>query len=360
MPPTDKLFTLSSSENAPSLHSQLVAGLSEEFAQLPPGTKLPGTTALKQRFNVAYMTVTRALDELVLRGEIVRFQGKGTFTATRTPAVIYYLIHCPLEMKVDRTPILEGAFRQAELSGGKLQFVPLTKNDIQGDVDWNSIKTIPSRSLVLLDSIANYRYILDYLIQKECKIVLVNNRPEYYTDWLPALQKISNIYLQRRECVIKAVELMAKRGRKNLFLIHEGPSWDNPIRKAFRDALAQYDLTFKFENELFASAKPGQCRARLMTFQNRVDSFDGIICLHPNQALETLNVLKSRSRTVPEDTSIICLNDSPLLAAGAVGISAFDLNLDECGRKAVKILYSTGNSPQEEYTEFSYKERNSI
>ena len=82
---TDKKFILEHAENAPSLHSQLVAGLSAEFGKLPPGTLLLSTAALKKRFNVAYMTVTRALDELVLRGEIVRFQGKGTFTATRIP-----------------------------------------------------------------------------------------------------------------------------------------------------------------------------------------------------------------------------------------------------------------------------------
>jgi len=357
---TNATFTLIHAENAPSLHSQLVAGLSAEFAQLPPGTALPSTTELKKRFNVAYMTVTRALDELVLRGEIVRFQGKGSFTATRTPAVIYYLVHCPPELKVERTHILESAIEQAELSGGKIRFVPLTKNDVQGDVDWNSIKTIPARALVLLDSISNYRYIFDYLIKKECKIVLVNSRPEYYNDWDEQLKKISNIYYPRQECVFKAVELLAERGRKNLFLIHEGPTWANPIRTAFREALDKCNLEFDYNNELFASAKAGQCRARMLTLRHRLDQIDGIICVYPNQALEIYNLFKDRGRRVPEDVSIISLNDNPMLAANAVGICAFDSNLAECGRRAVKMLYSADNAPQEEYVNFSYKKRNSI
>ena len=354
------IFTLEHTENAPSLHSQLVSGLSAEFAQLPPGTALPSTTELKKRFNVAYMTVTRALDELVMRGEIVRFQGKGTCTATRTPAIIYYLIHCPPELKVERTPILESAVEQAELSGGKIRFIPLTKNDVQGDVDWNSVKNIPQRALVLLDSISNYRYILDYLIKKECRVVLVNSRPEYYMDWSDQLKKISNIYYPRRECVVKAVELMAKQKRKNLFLIHEGPTWANPVREAFRDALQQYGLKFDLDNELYASGKPGQCRARLMTFQHRLDMIDGFICVYANQALEVFNLLKEHSRNVPEDVSLVCLNDSPLLAANAVGISAFDSNLSECGRRAVKMLYSANFMPTEEYVDFLFKERSSI
>ena len=219
------VFVLDRKENAASLHSQLVSGLSEEFSELPPGTRLPGTMELKKRFNVAYMTINRALDELAVRGDIVRFQGKGTFTATRSPALIYYLIHCPLELKVTPSPVLDNAMEQAERSGGKIKLVPLTKTDIPGDVDFQSIKTIPDGALVLLDNINNYYYILDYLIKKDCKIVLVNSRPEYYLDWEKQLSKISNIYIQRQECVFKAVEMLAKRNRKIPFLVHEGASW---------------------------------------------------------------------------------------------------------------------------------------
>ena len=333
----EQSFKLNIAENAPSLHQQLVAGLSAEFAKLPAGTRLPSTHELKKRFNVAYMTVTRALDELVLRGDIVRFQGKGTFAAIKSPAVIYYLIHCPLELKVEQSSTLNSAIEQAELSGGKIRLVPMTKNDVQGDVDWQSVKTIPDEALVLLDNINNYRYILDFLIDKKCRVALINTRPEYYLDWKLQLSKISNIYPQRKECIFKAVELLAKRGRKNLFLIHEGPSWNNPVRSAFREALQKFDLKFDLNNELFTTAKPGQCRTRLMTMQHLLEQIDGVICIHPNQALETFNVLKSCSRNVPGDVSIVCLNDSPLLAAHTVGISAFDLNLSVCSQEAVKI-----------------------
>ena len=356
----EKTFVLEYGGNAGSLHKQLVEGLSAEFAKLPPGTRLPGTQELKKRFNVAYMTVTRALDELVLRGDIVRFQGRGSFTATRSPAVIYYLIHCPLELKVEQSPILNSAVEQAERCGGRIRLIPLTKSDVQGDVDWQSVKTIPDGALVLLDNFSNYRYILDFLLNKECRIALVNTRPEYYQNWQMLLARISNIYPQRQEMVHNAVRLLAERGRKNLFLIHEGPAWSNPVRAAFRHALEENGLEFNLNNELFASSQPGQCWARLITLQHCLNEIDGIICVYPNQALEAFNVFKTCSRNVPEDVSIISLSDSPLLAANAVGITAFDMNLSECGREAVKMLYSRESLPQEKYVDFLFKKRNSI
>ncbi|MBE6366357.1 MAG: GntR family transcriptional regulator [Lentisphaerae bacterium] len=360
MDSAEKPFVLCHDENAPSLHRQLVSGLSAEFAALPPGTAVPSTAELKKRFNVAYMTITRALDELVVRGDIVRFQGKGTFTAARSNATIYYLIHCPLELKVERNPILDSAIAQTELSGGKIRLVPLTNNDVQGDVNWNSVKTIPPGALVLLDSISNYRYIIEYLIQRECKIALVNSRPEYYLDWQPLLEKIHNIYFMRKECVCKAVELMAARGRKNLFLVHEGPSWDNPIRTAFRETLSSCGLEFKLSNELYATAKPGQCRSRMRTLQHRLDDIDGIITVYPHHALEIYKLLKERSRRIPEDVSLISLQDSPLLAANTIGITAFDSNLAACGCEAVKLLYSPQTAPAEIYVDYIYHARNSV
>ena len=355
-----KRFVLQYGDNAPSLHRQLVSGLAAEFAELPPGTALPSTVDLKKRFNVAYMTITRALDELVVRGDIVRFQGKGTFTAAKSNAPIYYFIHCPLELKVERNPILDGAIAQAELSGGKIRLIPLTQSNIQGDVNFDSVKTVPCGASVLLDSISNYRYILEYLIRRECRIALVNSRPEYYQDWQKFLQKIHNIYYLRQECVMQAVKLLSERKRKNIFLVHEGPTWNNPIRKAFREGLAKYNRSFNPDNELYATDKPGQCRARMMTLQHRLDKIDGIITVYPHHALEIYKLLKERSRNVPEDVSLISLQDSPLLAANTVGITAFDFNLFECGRQAVKLLYSTQVQPQEKYVDYIYRERNSI
>lgn len=63
------------------LYAQLAAALEEQVASgaLRPGERLPGDHELVATYGVSRATVTKALDNLVRRGVVVREQGRGTF-----------------------------------------------------------------------------------------------------------------------------------------------------------------------------------------------------------------------------------------------------------------------------------------
>jgi GntR family transcriptional regulator len=67
----------------PPLYRQLAAALEEKIRQgeLRPGDRLASENELTTTLRVSRATVTKALDELMARGLLVREQGRGTFVA---------------------------------------------------------------------------------------------------------------------------------------------------------------------------------------------------------------------------------------------------------------------------------------
>lgn len=62
-------------------YQQVADSLREEIRRgdLGPGARMPTVAALCERFNVAKMTVERAMKELREEGLVVSWQGRGTF-----------------------------------------------------------------------------------------------------------------------------------------------------------------------------------------------------------------------------------------------------------------------------------------
>lgn len=67
----------------PPLYRQLATALEEQIRQgeLRPGDRLPSENELRTSLRVSRATITKALDELMTRGLLVREQGRGTFVA---------------------------------------------------------------------------------------------------------------------------------------------------------------------------------------------------------------------------------------------------------------------------------------
>lgn len=69
------------------LYRQIADWLEAEVraGRLQPGAKLPAEAALAEAWQVAYMTVRRAMRELRERGLVVSIVGKGTYIARDVP-----------------------------------------------------------------------------------------------------------------------------------------------------------------------------------------------------------------------------------------------------------------------------------
>lgn len=277
------MFDLQRGAGSASIHRQLVEGLSAEFARYSPGERLPSAPALQRRFGVAYRTIVRALDELVVRDEVTRIRGKGTFVSSRELQEIYFLTPCPAEIANFSVDILDGAMAEAQQMGIRLKTLHTSQTNQSADIDWNSLKRLPEGAAVIVNDIEYYRHVFDILNARHCRVVLYS--PGAVMEEIME-EKIKNFHLIRlpfEQAIEDAVRMLRERGRHRIVLLHRDRHIDYPAPRFFRAAMARCGLPFAEELELFTTENYPECIEFFELFCMRNYPFDAVVTAWPVQ-----------------------------------------------------------------------------
>lgn len=352
-------FKLNRDDSENSLHEQLVRGLSAEFALLPPETRLPSAPELKERFNVAYMTVTRALDELADRGEIVRIRGRGSFTANRKLDTVYVLTPCPSTVWNKDTSVLDGAMEEARKLGITVRSIYATLSNNPPDIHIPSLERIPEGAAVVVPG-QWYCHLFEWLKQRRCHVAYIDDDcvgcayiERRYPEW-------HRIMPPRARTAAEAVRVLKNSGRKRILLLHHSTMHMDAVPRGFREGLAAVNLPFDPRLEIHLWGDLLRIQSELhMLYLDEV-KFDAMVTQSALYALAAVEMMLSHGIRVPEDVAVVSLQDSPLLATCAVPVSAFDPNRPGTGMTAVRILASTSAAPVRTTVDFKFFKRKSI
>lgn len=342
-----------------TLRAQITEILSAEFAQLPPGASLPSGTELRRRFQVAYMTITHALDDLVLRNEIVRIHGKGTFTATRGPRIIYCLIQSPDAVSGSAALLLNGALRRAHELDIRLVTHHVSLSGRSDEIDWPNMERLPEYAAVIVWGLWYHR-IFDFLNQRHCRVAYIDPYNEIDGLALHKIEGFHRLVISRATAVDEAVRRLREAGRRRIFLYHHESHEDNTTRAGFRAALRKYDLEFSSKLELYSANTFNDAYQNFLSMATRGYVYDAVVAQKPVQALGCLQALRQQNIRVPEDISLVALEDDPQLAIHPVGISVIDSNLEGAGAEAVQTLAANPREPIAKQIDFKLINRHSI
>lgn len=341
-------------------HDQLVAELSTEFAVLPSGARLPSTAELKQRFGIASMTVTRALDTLVMRGEIVRIQGKGTFTACREIDTIYFLTPAPSPLWRPEDTILTSAIEAGQKLGIVIRSIYATFSNRPEDIDWNSVKRIPERAAVIVSG-HWYHHLFDFLLERHCRVVYFSNSwdlhilPEY-----PIISQWHHLEMPYREAMCEAVRRLKAAKRRKIMLLHHCVHCGTMGILAFRAALRTHEIPHYPELELFCTDNYSQLCEILKTRFSEVPDCDAVLASHSLQAEAAIAVLRQLGRAIPGDISLLSLDEHPHLATGDLPVTVIDAAPDDSGAAAVEMLAQCPVMPQTRKLNYKVYDRKSV
>ncbi len=342
------------------LRRQIAQILSHEFAPMPPGTRIPGGEELKKRFGVSYHTVTAALDELIVRGEIVRINGKGSYTASREVRTIYYLIPCPGSMRYGEDEILKGVFAEAKLLGSKIITVYMSCTNQINNVDWVNVRRIPAFAPVIVPGSWYWR-IFDFLVSRQCNVVYLNDHPnlkmvaksEIIMNW-------HRINYFRNLCVEEAVRQFKEAGREKILLLHTGVHCMTTPVAGFRAALKKYRLKHYPELELFCHEDYHYQREMMEIFISEGREFDAVIAQSSQHALAACAALQNCGKKIPQDVSVVSLTENILLAGGTTAVTSIAYDQNEIGMQAVKLLAGNPKRPEICSVRLKVIDRNSI
>ncbi len=342
-----------------TLRTQIAEILSTEFARLPPGSPLPSGTELRQRFQVAYMTITHALDDLVLRNEIVRIHGKGTYTATRGPRVIYCLTQSPEAVSGNAALLLTGALRQARELDIRLVTHHVSLTGRGDEIDWTNMERLPEYAAVIVWGLWYHR-VFDFLNHRHCRVVYIDPYNEIDGLARHKIEEFHRLVISRAAAVDEAVRRLHEAGRRKIFLYHHEPHEDNTVRAGFRAALAKHQLEFSSKLELYSANTFNDAYQNLLSMSTRGYVYDAVIAQKPVQALGCFQALRQCGIQVPEDISLVALEDEPQLSTHPIGITVIDPNLEGAGAEAVRVLAANGRERVEKQIAFKLINRHSI
>lgn len=317
-----------------------IAGILADFLQekkTPIGSKLPNDKELARRFNVALMTMSRALNELSSRGILARKVGSGTFVRSLTgqPAVktrrIAIVCHEPITLEGGFiSSLLPELYRQAPEFGFDLMQLQRAPAEYAA-----TIKDFRLEGLIVLSAEPDFLPKLAEMAAGGINLVQLGMWQRAYrafsfgTDHA-AVSKMAVKYLYRlghREIGFLASSITGRMHQSTL----------ERIRGCQR---ALWELRLPFNPDLILDGQPDRLPALLSALRDRGELPSAFLLGSLPMAPRVYNILQSLNLRIPEDVSLIGFDDAGLCAQLTPGLTVFGQNIPSLVKQVLEFLRS--------------------
>ncbi len=332
---------------AEALQQKIIEGI------LSPGNKLPSEYELQKEFQVSRQTVRNALEVLEKQGFVRGRQGSGTYVldreaeerkkSRRIAVVTTYVdnyIFPKIIQGIESVLAKEGFQVQIAFTGNHIWreeavLKDLLEQDLRGIIIETTKSALPNPNLPL------YRR----LQEKGVPVLFINSRyPELDC---PAVS------LHDEAAGRLAAQCLLEYGHEKIggfFKLDDGQG----IRRyqGFVEALRDGGIRPLEENILWFDTEDALdfgCMAERIV--KRLGACTGILCYNDSTAFEVIEILKRHGISVPEDISVVSVDDTDLAMLGEVGLTSVHHPKEKLGEKAAKQLISMirGNMPGMSY-----------
>ncbi|MEM9082734.1 MAG: GntR family transcriptional regulator [Planctomycetota bacterium] len=320
-----------------SVHSAIESG------QVNPGERLPSTKELSELMNVSLVTVHRALNELVSSGVLRRGQGRGTFVHENyakpghiASDVRFGMVFHPESTMADpyHGRIFQGVRDEAMDRG--IDLVLLRYNE-----DWRR-------------ECSGFLYVNPYQEQFDTSPRYGANRGQTTTVQRDSLPIVSvGAQYETRDDVLfidtdnvgmirRAVELLVEQGHERIAFLGAGqPASNNADRETgYREGMAAAKLAIDEELVIHSSAwRLSEVELNgLVELLLTSDRPTAIVAAGYYLALDVYTSCRKANLTIPEDLSVVGVDDPPSAECLAPPLTTFWQPLEELGRRAVTML----------------------
>lgn len=322
---------------------ELVIWIKEQIAvgKFKTGDKLYSENALKEMFHVSRETVRHAIGKLEQEGVLVKRQGSGTYIAdlhwrelkkrTRILVVTTYVdgYIFPRTIQGIQSVLSENGYTvDMAFTNNR---VKREKSVLEDALENNEIAGIiiePTRSGIPNPNMDLYRE----LIEKRIPILFVNC---YY----PSLS-IPHVSLNDRRAGERAAEYLLEMGHRKIAGIFKLDDYQGHLRyQGYMDALKRCDLDIEDSRTVwFETANQYNLEECKQTILNRFRGCTAVVCYNDQIAYELLKLLGEEGVRVPDDLSLVSIDNSELTVVGDVELSSVPHPMEKLGEKAAENL----------------------
>ena len=306
------------------------------------GNKLPSELELQEQFQVSRQTVRNALELLERQGLVRSRQGSGTYVvdreaeeqkkSRRIAVVTTYVdnyIFPRIIQGIEGVLAKEGFQVQIAFTGNRIWkeeviLLDLLEQDLRGIIIETTKSALPNPNLPL------YRR----LREKGIPVLFINSR-------YPELD-CPVVCLQDERAGRLAAECLLANGHKRIGGFFKRDDGQGIRRyRGFLEALRDGGIRPAEEHILWFDTEDALdfdgMEERIV---KRLSACTGIMCYNDSTASHVMEIWKRRGISVPEDMSIVSVDDTDLAMLGDVGLTSVHHPKEKLGEKAAKQLIS--------------------
>ena len=319
-----------------------------ESGRFRSGDRLPSEAQLSNMFGASRQTIRHATGELESERLVTRVQGSGTYIAgsagsiadTAVPPSSWSARASTCNIAVVSTFYESYIFPQT-LKG--IEYV-LAHNGYAMQVSFTDNRINRERSI--LQSILEKDNI-DGLIVEPAKSALPNPNLSYYQAirdrGIPILFFNASyrdfpapcVRLDDRKVASSATQVLIDYGHERLAGIFKGDDVQGPLRyQGFVETILQAGLKVRHEQVLWLDTPMAVNVSTIEEYLfSRIEGCTGVMCYNDEVGYQIIELALRRGLRVPEDLSVIGIDDSYLAGIGRVPLTSFPHPKEELGRK---------------------------
>lgn len=313
------------------------------------GEKLLSENELSDKFHLSRQTIRRAIDVLEQQKLVTRIQGSGTYVGQSGKRVRQerYMNIAVISTYVDSyifPPVLRGIERVLSGAGYTTQ-IAFTGNRIGGEcnalkklIDKGNIDGLivePSKSALPNPNMHFYRE----LMERQIPIVFFNS--SYPELGLP-LVSLDDVLVGK-----KAVAYLINKGHKKIGGIFKDDDGQGHLRYFgfIQEALA-HDVKLKGKNVMWIDTDDLKNLEQLEEYLFfRLEGCTAVVCYNDEVSYLLSGFCQKRGIRIPEDLSIISVDNSDLSTVGDVQLTSFPHPMETLGRKAAENMIKMIENP---------------
>ncbi|MCF2570340.1 GntR family transcriptional regulator [Mediterraneibacter glycyrrhizinilyticus] len=324
-------------------YERIVAWVQQEIESgaLSRGDKLPSENDLMERFGVSRQTVRRAMEELTERNVVEGRRGSGTYVTANTRRLTGKEIRIAVMLTYVDTyifpSIIKGIESVLSREGCILQ-IAMTDNAVEKE------RTL-LREFIHTQSV-------DGIIAETVKSALPNPNMELYRELeklgIPVLfvnnyykeLSIPHISMDDRRAGYLAARHLTECGHTRIGGIFKADDGQGHLRYAgYTDALMEQEIKIRGDQVIWIDSEELRTmEEESAKFVKRLKGCTACVCYNDETAYKLVNILSKAGRRVPEDISIVGIDNSGVAKFCPVPLTSVENPAEELGRTAAESI----------------------
>lgn len=301
------------------------------------GDRLMSEKELGEMFGLSRQTVRHATGELVQRHILTRVQGSGTYIGSgANPVRSRKYMRVAVVSTFYESYIFPPTLKGIESVLGEHHYtmqVAFTDNKIRREAE-------------ILKNILNDDSV-DGLVVEPAKSSLPNPNLHYYREiqsrhipilffnaFYPGLD-IPCVRIDDRRIAKRATELLIFLGHRKIGAIFKSDDGQGPLRyQGYIEALLGHNLDIEQEPIVWLDTPETMEMADIGSYVlKRLKGCTGVVCYNDNVASQLIEIARLHGVHVPEDMSVVGIDDADIASIGTVPITSFPHPKEKLGRK---------------------------